>query len=142
MNHTGVLPSSGTLGSHRMLYKNTPAMVGRLNIGAPTFAGTDLEQIVNWQWKMEAYLETNEAPYRKWFTTAIFYLSGDAENFAFNLAQKVGKLDWSEFTEEMTARYDKTGIRANILRQQLDRVEYDKPSKMLEYCAAFRAIEQ
>ena len=125
--------------------ENTPSTVGRLNIRAPTFAGTDLEQIENWQWKMEAYLETNEVPYKNWFTTAIFHLSGDAENFAFNLARQkknVRRLEWTEFIEEMTARYDKTEIRADILRQQLDRVEYDKPSKMLEYCAAFRAIEQ
>jgi len=123
---------------------NMPPTVGRLNIKAPTFAGTDLERVTNWKWKTEAYLQTNRVPYDDWFATAIFSLTGDAENFAFTLTEKKNesRLDWKEFIDEMLKRYDRTAIRTDILRQQLERVHYDGTPKMIEYCTAFRTIEQ
>ena len=93
---------------------------------------------------MEAYRRTNRVGYEDWFATAIFFLTGDAENFAFNLTQRknTDRLDWEEFIEAMLERYDKMAIRTDILRQQLERVYYEGPSEMIEYCTAFRTIEQ
>jgi hypothetical protein len=93
---------------------------------------------------MESYLQTNRVSYNDWFSTAIFSLNGEAENFVFNLVEKrrTYKMDWEEFREAMLDRYDKTAIRTDVLRQQLEKVRFEGPPKMIEYCTVFRTIEQ
>jgi hypothetical protein len=117
---------------------------GKSSIKAPKFSGTDIERVKHWFWKTEAFLRTTRVPPNDWFATTMFALEGDAEDFVFNLIEKKHGhlLEWREFREAMYERYDRTAIRADLLRQQLERVHYDRPSKMVEYCTAFRKIEQ
>jgi hypothetical protein len=42
----------------------------------------------------------------------------------------------------MTERYDRSMIRADLLRQKLENVVYEGVLKMMDYCTAFRTIEQ
>jgi hypothetical protein len=79
-----------------------------------------------------------------YFHTAIFYLDGDAIVFVYDLVRKNNgvSLEWDVFKESMRQKYEKPNIRSDLLRQQLDRVRYEGPSRMMEYCATFRTIEQ
>jgi hypothetical protein len=51
-------------------------------------------------------------------------------------------VSWDKFKTAMVKRYDKTTICNDLLRQQLEKVRFEEPSKIIEYCAAFRTIEQ
>ena len=42
----------------------------------------------------------------------------------------------------MHQRYEKPTIRSDILRQRLKQIKFEGPSQMIEYCTAFRTIEQ
>lgn len=119
-------------------------VTGKSHIKPPTLGGTDLERIENWIWKIETYLIANHVPYEHYFFNAMYSLSAEAENFAFSLVEKKGTrtLDWEEFKCVMRERFDKTVIRADLLRQKLEGVVYGGTSKMMEYCTAFRNIEQ
>ena len=117
--------------------------VGRMNIKAPIFSGTDLERVTNWIWKMEIYLRASRVPAEEYFYNAVFALTGDADNFIYSLVLKKGSdLTWDEFKAAMIERYDKTAVHADILRQQLERVHFEGPAKMVEYCTSFHMIEQ
>src|SRR6202035_3354422 len=117
---------------------------GRTNIKPPSFSGADMERIANWIWKMEAFFRTNRVAPSDYFYNAIFCLTGDADNFVYSLILKNGgrNLSWDEFKTAMIERYDKTTIRNDLLRQQLEKVRFEGPSKIVEYCTAFRTIEQ
>jgi hypothetical protein len=97
---------------------------GKSSIKAPKFSGTDLERVKHWFWKTEAFLRTTRVPPNDWFATTMFALEGHAEDFVFNLIEKKHghPLEWREFREAMYERYDRTAIRADLLRQQLERV--------------------
>jgi Zinc knuckle len=43
---------------------------------------------------------------------------------------------------DMIERCDKSTIRNDLLRQQLKKVQFEGPSKIVEYCTALRTIEQ
>ena len=117
--------------------------MGRTNIKPPYFGGTDLERVTNWIWKMEAFLRTSRIPLDDYFFTAMFYLTKDADDFVYSLVLKKGReLTWEEFKTAMIERFDKTAIRNDLLRQQLEKVPFEGPAKMNEYCTAFRTIEQ
>jgi Zinc knuckle len=51
-------------------------------------------------------------------------------------------MSWDEFKTAMIERYNKTAIRNDLLRQQLEKVRFEGPSKIVEYCTAFCTIEQ
>jgi hypothetical protein len=68
---------------------------------------------------------------------------GDTDNFIYSLVLKKGSNPtWDEFKAVMIERYNKMAIRTNILRQQLERVRFEGPAKMLKYRTSFRMIEQ
>jgi hypothetical protein len=64
--------------------------MGRMNIKAPSFGGTGMEQIANWIWKMEAFLRTSRVAPEDYFYNAIFSLTGDANYFVYSLILKNG----------------------------------------------------
>src|SRR4051794_24937544 len=116
----------------------------KTNIRPPTFAGRELENFSSWVWKMESYLRTIRVPPDDYFGTAMFYLVEEADAFVYDLVRRNnGKnLAWDTFKSEMRERYERPTIRSDLLRQKLENVRYEGPSQMIEYCTAFRAIEQ
>jgi len=48
---------------------------------------------------------------------------------------------WDLFKKALTARYDRQGIRSDLLRQELETVKYEGVRRMAEYITAFREIE-
>jgi hypothetical protein len=55
-----------------------------------TFDGTPLENFSSWIWKMESFLRSTRTPADEYFSTAIFYLTGDADSFAYELVRQNG----------------------------------------------------
>src|SRR5579859_2482847 len=121
-----------------------PTSSAKASIKAPKFAGTDLENITIWIWKMENYLRGTRTPLEEYFTTALSYLEGDADAFVYDLVLKNDgeNPSWDAFKVSMRQRYDKPSIRSDLLRLPLEQTRFEGPSQMIEYCTAFRAIKQ
>ena len=66
-----------------------------------------LENFFSWIWKMELFLRSTRTPADEYFATAIFYLSGDADRFAYDLVRRNGgePLSWEAFKRSMRERY-------------------------------------
>jgi hypothetical protein len=108
------------------------------------FNGTPLENFSSWIWKMESFLRSTRTPADEYFSTAIFYLDGDADDFAYELVRQNGgdSPSWSSFKHSMRERFERSKARGELLRRQLKYVKYHGPSQMLEYCSQFRSLEK
>jgi transposase InsO family protein len=108
------------------------------------FNGTPLENFSSWIWKMESFLRSTRTPADEYFSTAIFYLDGDADDFAYELVRQNGgdAPSWSSFKSSMRERFERSRARGELLRRQLKYVKYHGPSQMLEYCSQFRSLEK
>jgi hypothetical protein len=111
-----------------------------------TFFGKDGENIQTWIQSMEAIFDWYKlGPDGRYRTTyAMNKLGGDAQQFFWLL---VGQSpngvfpSWAQLKDRLIEKYDKTPIRADILRDQLHNMEYKGPSHMVEFCESFRSIE-
>jgi Retrotransposon gag protein len=109
-----------------------------------TYNGTPLENFSSWIWKMESFLHSTRTPADEYFSTAIFYLTGDADSFAYELVrQNNGQApSWSAFKHSMRERFERSSARSDLLRRQLTRLKYQGISQMQDYCSQFRSLEQ
>jgi hypothetical protein len=123
--------------------RNTTAAL-KPSYKAPTFAGTDLEDVTVWIWLTELYFRNIRTPPDDYFNFAMFHLEGDTCTFIFDLVRKNNGLllSWETFKAAIRQRYEKPAICSDILRQWLKQVKYEGPSQMIEYCTAFRTIKQ
>jgi len=115
-----------------------------MSIKAPTFSGTDLEDVTVWIWRTEVYLQNIRTPLEDYFAIAMFQGDGEASTFVYDLVRTNNgqMLSWDAFKASMRQRYEKPYIRSDLLRQRLDQVKFEGPSQMIEYCTAFRTVEQ
>ena len=74
----------------------------------------------------------------------MFQVEGEASTFVYDLVRKNnGKmLSWEAFKAFMRQHYEKPSIRSDLLCQRLEQIKFEGPSQMIEYCTAFRTIEQ
>jgi hypothetical protein len=74
----------------------------------------------------------------------MFALQGDAQTFVVYLLKRMEAtqaskevMTWDLFKKALTARYDRQGIRSDVLHQELT-VKYEGVRRMVEYITAFR----
>ena len=109
-----------------------------------TYSGAPLENFSSWIWKMESFLHSTRTPGDEYFSTAIFYLTGDADSFAYELVRQNNGVapSWGAFKHSMRERFERSNARSDLLRRQLMRLKYQGVSQMQDYCSEFRTLEQ
>ena len=114
LHRAGTLPATATRSEREVSVVSAPreiapyrppgdARIGpaapKMTIKAPTFSGTDLEDVTVWIWRTEVYLRNIRTPPEDYFSVAMFQVEGDASTFLYDLVRKNNgqMLTWEAF---------------------------------------------